>query len=77
MIYDYRVLTKDESIIVNGLLEHYKGYDKLDMIIEMAVNDPESVLKRHFIQAIKKEEVISQPMPEGVKYCTGDHCTIL
>lgn len=53
MIYNHRKLTDQESYIVFALMKHYEGYDKLDIIIELAVDDPTTILNRN---TKKKEE---------------------
>lgn len=72
MIYNHRKLTKQESMIVFALMEHYRKYDKLDIIIEMAVANPTDILTRNIKK--KKKELKTQPIPEELKFCDGDSC---
>jgi len=55
MIYNHRVLTKKEASTVQALLIRYKDYDKLDILIELAVYDPADVLTRKINKKKKKE----------------------
>ena len=72
MIYDHRVLNEKEKTTVLILLEHYKNYDRLDIIIELALFNPDEVLTRSYKK--KKEEIKTQAIPEELKYCDSDHC---
>ena len=73
MIYNHRVLNPQEQVILRGLLVTYQKYDKIDLLIEMCVSDPQEVLKRK--PKKKKENIIkSEPMPEELKFCNSDHC---
>lgn len=38
MIYNHKVLSNEEIAILRDLLETYKDYDKLDILIEMLKN---------------------------------------
>lgn len=75
MIYNHKCLNNDESLKVVALLEHYRGYDFLDLIIELAVANPYDILKR--TQKNKKiQTIVSEPMPAEIMYCTTDSCEL-
>lgn len=75
MIYDHNLLTEDEVVNLKGLLSRYEGYDKLDILIEMIVSDPKKFVSRSK-KVIKKETVTSEAMPEELRFCDGDKCSI-
>lgn len=62
MIYDHKHLNQQEVIQVEALLQHYKGYDRLDIIVELAVNNPADILLRE-PKNKKIEKIASEPMP--------------
>ena len=76
MIYSHKVLTEQESANVLALLKHYEGYDKLDILIEMSVDDPAEILTRVNINKKNIEVIKTEAMPQEVMYCTSDHCEI-
>lgn len=72
--YDYRLLNNIESTHLRCLLEQYREYDKLDILIEIVVKDIEEFKNRKFVE--KKEKVKINYIPESIKYCDGDKCSI-
>ncbi|MCP4651697.1 MAG: hypothetical protein GY853_16670 [PVC group bacterium] len=68
-----KLLTNSELSMLKSLLDLYKGYDKLDLLIEQVVT-PEYFTRKE-IKEIKKE-VISEVMPNEVMYCTSEKCEI-
>lgn len=72
MIYNHKVLTEQEKTSVLALIKHYQDYDKLDIIIELAVDDPTAILNR--IIKKKKKETKTQSAPAEILYCDSDHC---
>ena len=44
-VYNHTLLNGEESLILAGLLERYKNYDKLDILIEMII-DPADFFNR-------------------------------
>lgn len=53
MIYNLNVLNQTELKTVKSLIIQYKYHDKIDLLVEMSVDDPKEVRKRN---NKKKEE---------------------
>jgi len=73
MIYDYNLLYADEIKEFKGLLQRYRGYDILDMFMEMLITDPVEFFKRKKKES-KSEESTIDIMSEDLKFCDGDKC---
>jgi hypothetical protein len=39
MLYDLKKLNERETLSLSGLLKHYQDYDKLDLLIELIIED--------------------------------------
>ena len=72
--YNYKLLADTERLELLPLIEKYKHYDKLDILIEMIIGNPSEFTQRTL--KIIKEKVVVNEIPEGIKYCDGDSCEI-
>ena len=75
MIYNLNVLNQTELKTVKSLIVQYKYHDKIDLIIEMSVDDPKEVRKRNYNKK-KKKEIKIQSAPVEILYCDSDRCEI-
>lgn len=75
MIYDHKCLKEDEALAVRALMDRYNGYDKLDILIELVIENPHEFLKRKPKQTNIQKEVL-EALPEALKFCDGDKCSI-
>ena len=75
MIYNLNVLNQTELKTVKSLIVQYKYHDKIDLIIEMSVDDPKEVRKRNYNKK-KKKEIKTQSAPAEILYCDSDRCEI-
>ena len=74
-IYNRSLLKPEERIALASLILKFQKYDRLDILIEQIIDNPEEFLTREEIEK-NKEEVIVQIMDESLKFCSGDKCMI-
>lgn len=78
MIYDHRNLQNKDLVILKDALEKYKDHDKLDLIIEITLDNS----KKEKIKNGKKSKVnystseTTEAIPEALKFCDGDSCQV-
>ena len=75
-VYNIELLNSEEVVLLKANMAHYKGYDFLDILIEMSVPDPYDLLTRKKIKKEKKVEFNPNPLPEDEKFCNTDHCEV-
>ena len=75
-IYDHFLLTKEEQLEVRTLLDQYKDYDRLDMCIEMVIENPSEFFMRKRFGKLKIEVKKINVMPEALKFCDGGKCEV-
>lgn len=78
MIYDYKTLENNELTLFKAALDKYNDYDKLDLVIELIFDKKikEKIKSRGIKKIKRKEEKSSEAIPEGLKYCDGEHCVV-
>jgi len=75
MIYNIKKLLPTELEKFYHFIQLYKNYDKIDLLIEMVIDNKEEVLSRIIEEKIEKEIFINN-LPDELKYCDGAHCEI-
>lgn len=76
MIYNHRLLNEEEASILYALIQHYKGYDKLDILIEMSTHRPQELMRTEKVRLLLDKKVKNEAMPEELKFCDSDQCEI-
>lgn len=75
MHYDLQLLNSIELNSLSTLLKKYKDYDKIDILIELTIGEKNDILSREKNKE-KKEEKIINNIPEELKFCDGDKCSV-
>ena len=60
----------------NYLIERYKGYDVLDILIEMVIHDPYEFHSRNNDRSELVPHINKNIMAEALKFCDGGTCEI-
>ena len=75
-VYSLSLLKKDETELLRGLIARYNNYDKMDILIEMCLQNPEEFFTRINEKVPLIPYVNVNSMDEALKYCDGGSCEI-
>lgn len=77
MIFHHSQLSLEEAVILKQKIKQYQDYDRLDLLIELIFDKKQkNKIKNRKIKKIIIPEKNGSSIPEELKYCTGDSCSV-